>query len=382
MRQSAEPIVYLIDHLDGDHGGTERQFLSLLEQLDRVRYEPSLCVLRSSDFIERNSFACPVEVLDMRKIAHPSSVWKILRYARELRRRGVRLVHIFFNDASIIAPPFLKLAGIKVIVSRRDMGYWYTPAALIVLRINRWLVDCFVANCQAVSNRVQEQERVPASKLTVIKNGYRVHYRNGSVKRCTSRIRAFENCTSLIGMVSNLRPLKRVDDLIRAFVIVADRHPKSRLVVAGEDFKFPDGRSLQHELEMIAVRHGVSERVHFLGKLDNVDELLSQLDVGVLCSESEGLSNAIIEYMRAGKPTVCSNVGGNPELIEHGKTGYLFTVGDTQTLAKRISQLLGATKLRARLGRKARDVAVRQFDDRITVSSYMTLYDRLLKSEC
>ena len=131
----ATKIMYLVDYYGGPQAGTEGQLLQLLQHHDRSRYEPALTLLRSSDYIERNPLDCPVKILGVTRLASVRSIFKVLRFALGLRREGYRLVHCFLNDVSLIAPPLLRMFGIRVLVSRRDMGFWYTPGKLGVLRL-------------------------------------------------------------------------------------------------------------------------------------------------------------------------------------------------------------------------------------------------------
>jgi len=128
-------IMYLVDQYQGPQAGTEGQLLQLLLHLDRSRYEPSLTLLRDTEYSRRNAFPCPVRVLGITKLASLRAIIGMFRYAFMLRRENYRLVHCFFNDSALIAPFFLWLFGIRVLVSRRDMGFWYTPGNLVVLRV-------------------------------------------------------------------------------------------------------------------------------------------------------------------------------------------------------------------------------------------------------
>src|SRR4026209_1618283 len=155
-------IMYLIDHYQGPPAGTEGQLLQLIRHLDRSRYEPSLTLLRDSEYVQRNLFPCPVRVLGITRLVSVRAVVGRLRYGFALRRENYRLVHCYFNDSALIAPFFLRLFGIRVLVSRRDMGFWYTPQNLFVLRLVVRFVDRYVANSHMVKQQVQAQERVPA----------------------------------------------------------------------------------------------------------------------------------------------------------------------------------------------------------------------------
>jgi glycosyltransferase involved in cell wall biosynthesis len=120
----------------------------------------------------------------------------------------------------------------------------------------------------------------------------------------------------------------------------------------------------------------VERWVHFAGGVADAVPLIRHFTVGVLCSESEGMSNAVIEYMGAGKPTVCTNVGGNTELVREGESGFLVAPGDTAALANRISLLLMHPELAATMGRTARESA-EQFSVGRMADAYMNLYREL-----
>jgi hypothetical protein len=154
----ATKIMYLVDRYDGPQAGSEGQLLQLVQHIDRSRYEPHMTLLRGGDNTHWKAFPCPVEVFDIAKLASPRNIVRILRFAFRLRREGFRIVHCYFNDSSMIAPLFVKLCGIRVLVSRRDMGFWYTPAKLVVLRMVAPFVDYYVTNSQAVRGLVQRRE--------------------------------------------------------------------------------------------------------------------------------------------------------------------------------------------------------------------------------
>ena len=109
--------------------------------------------------------------------------------------------------------------------------------------------------------------------------------------------------------------------------------------------------------------------------------IIKHFTVGVLCSESEGLSNAIIEYMGCGKPTICTNVGGNPELIIDGYSGFLVDAGDINTLADRIITILCNPSLAFKMGQNALKVAENNFPMQKNVRSYTHLYEQLIHGE-
>ena len=179
--------------------------------------------------------------------------------------------------------------------------------------------------------------------------------------------------------MANLRPLKRVGDAVKALALVsAPCSIAPHLLIVGEDRPDADGTSHRTQLERTAVQFGLLDRVHFAGKIADPAPLIRLADVCLLCSETEGLSNVVIEYMLSGKPVVCTNVGGNAELIVDGVCGRVVAAGDVVALASAISELLNGTDLARDWGEAARKRAIELFTPASRmVDSYQHLYEHL-----
>lgn len=373
----ATKIMYLADRYDGPQAGSEGQLLQLVRHIDRSRYEPHMTLLRGGDNRHWKAFPCPVGVLDIAKLASPRNIVWVLRFAFRLRREGFRIVHCYFNDSSMIAPPFMKLCGIRVLVSRRDMGFWYTPAKLVVLRMVAPFVDCYVANSQAVRGLVQRQEWVPSKKLQVIYNGYADGGEGAGDEQTDASRLDFPEHDPVVGIVANVKPIKRIDTLVEAFVIVHTQRPDARLVVVGDTLSDGSGKTVD-TLKAMASHLGIADRVVFAGRIADPRPYIKRFAVAVLCSESEGFSNAIIEYMQARCPVVCTDTGGNPELVKDGYNGFLVPVGDSTALADRIVRLLSERDLARRMGEAGYQTVSSTYTHERMVSEQMACYDRVL----
>lgn len=371
-------IMYLVDYYEVPQGGTEGQILQLVQHLDRSRYEPAMTLLRGSEYLERNAFPCPVRVLGITRLASIRSILRVLRYALSLRRENYRLVHCFFNDSSLIAPLFLRLVGIRVLVSRRDMGFWYTPRNLAVLRLVAPFAHRYVANSQAVKRIVQQREWVPGGKISVIYNGYVSRTENDSEATDAVGLPGVPIHGPVVGIVANLRPIKRIDTLIKAFALIGGQYPDAWLVVAGDDDQSQRGGSMLEELLDLATDLGIRERVIFAGRVADPTPYIKRFTIAVLCSESEGFSNSVIEYMQAGRPIVCTDTGGNPELVQDGRNGFLVPVGDARALADRLIRLLSDTALARRLGEAARETVQSSYTHTRMIAEQMACYDEVL----
>lgn len=368
---SPDKILYLMDSYYGPMAGTEKQFLELVTHIDRKLFCPSLAVFRQTEYLKTHSFSCSVAVLNIHKLVSLAAGIRLTKLSFHVRRCGYKIVHIFFNDASIVAPAFCKLGGAKVIVSRRDMGFWYTPANLAALRISNRFVDCIVPNSHAVKENVHRREGFQNEKMVVIYNG---HDQSKFTELPATRLRESLGIgidDPIVGMVANLYPIKRQSDLIRAFAIAQSKLKNIQLLFIGE------GKE-KDELRRLAYSLALERRIHFLGNVPNAIPIIKHITVGVLCSESEGLSNAIIEYMGCGKPTICTRVGGNSEIVEDGYNGFLVNVGDVEGLAAQLIKILSESSLADRMGVRARLRMQERLTSEEMVNSYMNLYAQVL----
>jgi glycosyltransferase involved in cell wall biosynthesis len=365
------PVLYIADAVhDGAAGGTERQLSYLLGHLDRRRISPRLAVFRSTDYVRATQrHLCPTQVLGIRRLRDPMTAFRLARLALGMRRRAVRVAHVYFNDASLVAPPFCRLAGARVVVSRRDMGFWYTPQILRVLRLTNRFVTGMIVNSEAVGANVSRQERYSPARTHVLRNGIDV----SAVGRRPAFQGLRERCgigpdDPVIGMVAHFHPWKRQRDLVQAFREVLRTHPSAHLLFVG---------SGKCEAEVRALCDGALEqRVHFLGAVPDAVPLVRHFTVGVLCSDSEGLSNAVLEYQACGVPVVCTNVGGNGELVQDGRNGFLTAPGDVPALADRLGRLLDDPGLRCAMGARGRAVA-EAHSLAAMAEAHMALYESL-----
>lgn len=363
-------VLFLIDHFRNPRAGTEGQLYLLVSELIAGGTQCHLVVLSASEYLERNGFPCSWSALGHTSLGSPSTWLAMRRLGRDKAAEGYRLAHTFFNDVSIIAPPMLALSGIKTLISRRDMGFWYTRRSLALLRVTRfWIAGC-ISNSHAVADITSRRERIPPHKLTVIHNGLEERTPSSNP---TPELQTLHNRGRVLaGIVANIRPIKRVDDLIGALAEIRHEAPQLDVVVIG------DGN--HGELRQQAKALGVEGRVHFLGARVDVPACLNQLDIGVLCSESEGFSNALVEYMLAGLPSICTDSGGNPEAIEDRRSGFLYPVGNKKALSRLLLALARDSGLRKRIGMRARQRAREKFTIKSMVDAHCEVYRRVLSS--
>lgn len=361
---SASPIrvLYCIERMA--LGGTEKQLAALIRGVDRRRVEPALCALKPST-IDPRKLDCPVIELGFHTFRSPAALVCAHRLRQFIRHHGIDVVQTFFQDPTLLA--CLASMGTNVrarIATFRDMGFWRTPGKVAQLRLAYPHFDGFIANSYAVARRVHELDRIPLEKIAVIPNG---------VAFGPERPRA-KNVVPVVGIVANLdRRVKRVDLFLQAARMVREAVGHVAFVVIGDGHLRP---ALEHD----AARLGIADAVQFLGSIQNVSEQIRRFDVGVICSESEGLSNAILEYMAAGVPTVARDVGGNAEAVIDNETGSLVGDDRPETLSAAIVKMLRSDHQRWRMGEQARAVAEREFSLTACVRRHEEYYGRLITS--
>lgn len=358
-------LVIIMDRYDNPYAGTESQVLKLVEGLKASGWQIRFAVFRSTDYSLSDEFPVPVEHLGVQSLSNPGSWMKVYQYARTLRAEGYTLVHGFFNDASVICPPMMRLAGVRTVISRRDMGFWYTSTYLRALRqTGRW-VSAVICNSRAVAAITSEMEGIEPARVYVIYNGYP----ESPPPMDVSRLPADEGRPVVIGIVANLRPIKRIHDLIEAAAsLISDGHQIELRVVGGGDPSpyLAQIRSL-----------GIESSVSLLGSQPDPESHIRAFDIAVLCSETEGFSNALIEYMRCGKPVVCTRTGGNPEIVEDGVTGYLVPVGDVTALSKHLAMLVNDPDLRERMGQASCAQVQNRYSIDTMLNQHIELYSRI-----
>jgi L-malate glycosyltransferase len=170
--------------------------------------------------------------------------------------------------------------------------------------------------------------------------------------------------------ISNFRPVKRAKDVVEVFRRVAAR-TDARLALVGDG---PDMSEVIYRIE----QHGLQDRVTYHGVVDEVAPILSQAHLFLLPSESESFGLAALEAMAAGVPPVASRVGGLPEVVEDGVSGYLCPLGDVESMAGRCVELLSDASLLARFSAAARERAATQFHFAPIVARYEELYAQVI----
>ena len=362
------PGLFLMTN-SGDTGGTERQFAVMAEALSRGPFRVNTGCLH-----RRGSFFDNLPEIQEFPLGGSFASWQAqksrLALARHLRGRKISVAHAFDFYTDLMLLPVARMAGIPVVIgSMRSLGDRLTASQSRALAwVLRWFADRVVCNSRAAAARLLELG-VPAHKPVVIPNALPA----GCFERAMPAFPPASK-TLRVGLVARMNEqVKNHPAMLRATAVLVKEFPDLEVLLAG------DGK-LRPELEAMAAGLGISKNVRFLGERRDIPAVLAALDVSVLTSTSESMPNAILEAMAAGLPVVSTRVGGSPEVVRQGETGFLVDSGNDDQLVEALRTLLRNEQLRKQCGAAGRELAREQFGVENVQKQYEDLYsDCLLK---
>jgi L-malate glycosyltransferase len=263
--------------------------------------------------------------------------------------------------------PAARLAGVPVVLgSHRQLGDLLTPAQFRLQAAVFRLCDRIVCNSHAAGERLHHAG-IAKRSITIIPNGLTPQFFDCALAALPSEPEVLR-----IGMISRMNHQRKNHDLfLRIAARLSGVFPHLRFVLAGDGPLRPD-------LENLARQLGIGHRVLFLGDRRDVPAVLAALDMSVLTSSSESLSNVIMESMAAGVPVVAANVGGNSELVHDGKTGLLVASVDEAGFVSALQRLIVQPELRKSLGSCAHELACAEYTCAKARERYQDLYCNLL----
>ena len=346
-------------------GGSERQFVELARSLNPASYRVSLGCLQPKGPFRKDVVAVEHFNLGGSLYRLPSMRTRY-RLAARLGAAGIAIAHAFDFYTNLTLIPAAKLARTPVVIgSLRQLGDLLTPIRRRAqLMMFRWS-DCVICNSQAAANNLLRHGFRP-ERLAVIGNGLPLSAFAETLPVITPRPGVLR-----VGMVARMNARsKNHRILLEAAARLRPRMPNFEIVLVG------DG-PLRAELERQAADMGISDAVQFLGDRRDMQAILASLDVTVLPSESESLSNAILESMAAGVPVIANHVGGNIELLSNDR-GILLPPGDLEALTAALQRIAADTPLRDSLSRNARKFAHENFTTEQMRKKHEELYAELL----
>ena len=364
LRRLADAGMFLMIN-NFETGGTERQFVETAQSLRSAGFPVHLgCLQKKGTFLEQ---AGEVSAFPARgSLYGVHSIGSRYRLAKHLRRLRIGIAHAFDFYTNLILIPAAKMARTQVVIgSQRQLGDLLTPAQFRAQLAAFRVCDAVVCNSRPAAERLR-QAGLPEKKLVVIGNALSdaafAHTtpalsRNGEVMR--------------VGMIARMNAAyKNHNIFLRAAARLLQKHANLEFLLVG------DGQ-LRAELEREAERLQIQRFVSFLGDRRDIPAVLASMDVSVIPSASEGLSNVMLESMAAGVPVVATSVGGNIE-IGGEQRAELVQPDDHEALANALERVLVNEKLRAEMAERSRHFVEKNFRTEQIAMQYAHLYAELI----
>jgi L-malate glycosyltransferase len=356
-------------------GGAEVQVLELLRGLPS-RYAVRVGVLEGAGPLLEAVWQLGhvPEVFPLQgSLAHVNTALQVLRLARWLRRHRCELVHVHDFYSSVLVVPAARLAGCKVLVGRLDLSHWQGAARRALHAQVTRMADHVVCNAEAIRRMLVDEEGVTPERVTVLHNGLDLARFDARAREGLQAPLPDTGGAPVVVHVANMNhPVKRQEDLLAALRQVRARGASLHALLVGDGPR-------RGELERLAQQLGVADVVHFLGHRPDVPAVYAHATLGVLCSSAEGMSNAVMEGMAARRPMVVTRVGGNPDLIEHGKRGLVVERHSPDALAEALLSVLADPEAARRMGEAARHFVERELSLARMVARHDALYRHVLE---
>ena len=348
-------------------GGLENGVVNVVNRLDPEKFRSSVCCLRTTGEFAKRIIRSDASVHEMRSSG--GNDWRLpFKLARLFARTKTDIVHT--RNAESFYYGFLgaKLARVPTLI-HSEHGRTFNDRELRY-RLQRLFslgTDAIFSVSAQLRQDLIAKVGIDPSRIDILYNGVDLSKFGAIDSQAIRRSISAMPEDFVIGSVGRLVAVKNYDLLIRALARIG--HPRAIVVLVGEG---PE----RNRLEATAAAYGVSDRVRFLGHRNDVHELLAAMDVFVLPSISEGMSNTLLEAMASRLPVVASNVGGNPEIIRDGLDGFLFESNDEGALTAKLRELINSETQRMRLARCARI----RIEDKFSIDVMIARYEKLYQS--
>jgi len=346
----------------------------LAERGHEVAFVSYATPLRLTDLPPRVSFH-EVDIVEYPLLKNfPYTLALASKMADVARMKQLQILHVHyaipFAPAAMLARQIVPELDLKIVTTLHGTDVTLVgnnPSFKPVTRLAIAHSDAVTAVSQFLKDETYQQFGVD-KEIQVVPNFVDTERHDRRVPPCIPPLDCPDQHTLM--HISNFRPVKRVGDVVRIFARVAAQI-EARLILVGDGPEAGLAMQLAHDL-------GVSDRVRFTGVVDRVAPLLLAANLLLLPSETESFGLVALEAMASGVPVIASDVGGLPEVVEHGVTGFLAPVGDVDKMAEYAVRILSDCEMCQAFTLAARKRAVEKFDYRDIVPQYEAVYERVI----
>ncbi len=358
-------------------GGAETVLFNIANNLDRDLFIPSVALFRPGwfyDFLAEHGIQ--VSVIPSQKSWDFAFLFRLIRFCRN---NEIKVIHAHLPGANLYGSIAGKILGIPVICTfHNELAL---PGAHERYRNLRYfLIRNFASSLIFVADFMKNEyllkAKFPVKKVQTIYNGVPEYPKdnNYSIEAFKKEI-DFHDGEILIANIANFRTPKGHDILVDAAKLVCSKNRRAKFLLIGEEGDGTIKNRISDKIDSYQLR----DKIKFLGFRKDIPQILRSIDIFLLASISEGLPVSIVEAMMAARPVIATNVGGIPEVVKSGQTGYLVNPGDPVSLADRISELVLNNELRLEMGERGKEFAISLFSLKTMISKYQELYLELLK---
>jgi glycosyltransferase involved in cell wall biosynthesis len=361
-------------------GGLEMRTIQGAQQLLKRNIPTEiLCYPQSKIHIEAKALGLITRTLRASGYVHPIQIIKLINL---LNFKNYDIIHTQASKDLWTLVPALKLLRSKIpLILTKRVGSFIIKKDFL----HRWLYErltCIIAISREIKQNVIETCPIPEEKVMLIYNGVDLEKFNPD-KTDYKKIRNEFNIKEdeiVIGMLARFSQGKGHEEFLSAAKELIKRHNDLRFIIVGEPSAGEDGYA--GKIKDLTLEYNIADKVIFTGFRSDIPDLLFAMDIFTFPSHSEAFGNALIEAMAMGKPSVCSNSAGVPEIAVEGKTGYFFKKQDADDLTRNLELLIDSPVNRKAFGEAARYHVKQNFDlNRVTDKILAIYHDALTNAD-
>ena len=362
-------ILFLIE--TGGPGGAEKMLLNLVTHIDRSRFYPFVCLTKKGWLYEK-LINYKIKTYIIKTKAKFDFLWSI-RLAKLVLEKNINLIHTHLPDANFYGALTSLITKCPQIAT--EHGDIHHMQRRLVFIFKYFFTGIVAKKVIAVSNFTAQRLKtiINSKKISVIYNGinldiFKIHLDKKTIRK---KLGVPEDAIIIV-CIANFYPVKGHYILLKAFSIIKDKIPNAYVICAGKG-------ELKNELVSKVQSLGLKDRFLILGFREDIPELLIASDIFVLPSFSEAFPMSLLEAMGAGLPVIATNVGGVPELVEDGKSGFIVNPGAAEELVEKILFLVKNKTLIKKMGSYGKNIILNSFDVKRMVLNYQNIYKEIIQ---
>ena len=353
-----------------DLGGTEKQLLlKLLSLKDRLNF--SIVVFYKKGDLYKNFKDNGIKIIDISS-NNKFIIIRVLRLLINLilliKKERPSIINLYLPHSYLLAGWLsIFFTKIKFLMTRRSLNNYQKKIPFIKFIETQILhknMKYILVNSRAIFKQMIEEEDVQEGKLKLIYNSVRIKKFNKKNKK--------KKIVKII-FLANLIHYKNHRLVIECCRCIKEKNFQINFVGEGSPHYV-------NELKNLVLNYNLKNKIKFLGKIRDLDRIMNESDIGILASDEEGFSNAILEYMAYQLPVIATDVGGNSEAINHGYSGYIVEKGDYKNFSKYLTKLILDANLRKKLGLAGYQIVKEKFEVSKNIITYHDFYKNLISN--